>query len=384
MPQKFTPQEQVGEKMEKQESGRKRQGDFLRLLRYSALRVIALFLAVVVGVYLMILIANMGGYVDEIRRAEIAFNVAQQVRGSPEFADLPEERRREIMDSMIETEERRLGLDQPFILRSVYYLRDALTLDLGRSENLTSDAGSRQVRHIILERLPPTLFLFLTAQIITFFAGLFIALTLSRQYGSKLDKIMVALAPTSAAPSWFYGIFLILIFAALLGVLPFGRMVAAPPPDDTLQYALSVIRHLILPVAAIVLGALFLSVYQWRTYFLIYSMEDYVEMAKAKGLSGRKIERRYILRPTLPPIITSFMLGIITVWMGQIVLETVFNWPGLGRLLFQAIGLYDTPVIIGIIVIFAYLLALTVFVLDFIYAMVDPRVKVGGEGGQST
>lgn len=382
MPQEYPPQEELQEEATEERTP-KGESDLWRLLRYSLLRLGALFIAVVVGVYLMILIANMGGYVDEIRRAEIAFNVAQQVRGSPEFAELPEERRREIMDSMVETEEKRLGLHEPFYLRSIYYLRDALTLDLGRSENLTSDAGSRQVRHIILERLPPTLFLFLSAQIITFFAGLFIALALSRQYGSKLDKFMVALAPTSAAPSWFYGIFLILIFAALLGWLPFGRMVAAPPPDDTLMYAMSVIRHLILPVTAIVLGALFLTIYQWRTYFLIYSSEDYVEMARAKGLSGRQIERRYILRPTLPPIITSFLLGIITVWMGQIVLETVFTWPGLGRLLFQAIGLYDTPVIIGVIVIFAYLLAITVFLLDFIYAIVDPRVKVGGEGGQA-
>ena len=103
-------------------------------------------------------------------------------------------------------------------------------------------------------------------------------------------------------------------------------------------------------------------------------------MAKAKGLSDREIERRYVLRPTLPTIITQFALLLITLWTGAIILETVFNWPGLGRTLYQAIGLYDTPVIVGSTVIYAYLLALTVFLLDFVYALVDPRVKVGGGG----
>ena len=81
-------------------------------------------------------------------------------------------------------------------------------------------------------------------------------------------------------------------------------------------------------------------------------------MAKAKGLPSGAIERRYILRPTLPPIITSFAFALISLWSGAIILETVFSWPGLGRLLFQAVGLFDTPVIIGSVVIYAYLLAL--------------------------
>jgi peptide/nickel transport system permease protein len=103
-------------------------------------------------------------------------------------------------------------------------------------------------------------------------------------------------------------------------------------------------------------------------------------MARAKGLSSREIERRYILRPTLPTIITNLALLLITLWTGAIILETIFNWPGLGKLLFQATGLYHTPVIVGNTVIYAYLLAITVFVMDFIYALVDPRVRIGSEG----
>ena len=102
-----------------------------------------------------------------------------------------------------------------------------------------------------------------------------------------------------------------------------------------------------------------------------------------RGLSDRQIERRYVLRPTLPTIITSFSLMIITLWVGAIVLETVFAWPGIGRLTQQAINLYDTPVIVANTVIYAYLLAVTLFLLDIIYSIVDPRVKLGGGGNRS-
>jgi peptide/nickel transport system permease protein len=351
---------------------------FSRVAKYTAVKFVALFATVIVGVYLTILVANMGGEVDKIRKGQIRQELAISLGLDPEFRQLPAVERDEMMARMIATEEERLGLNRPFIVRSFAFLNDAMTLNLGRSDNMTSDSGSRLVRLILLERMAPTLVLFGLSFLVLFFLGLLLALALSRQYGSWLDKMMIAMAPTSAAPAWFYGIFLILLFAALWRLLPFGGMVAAPPPDDPLLYAASVARHMILPTVAIIISAVFLNVYNWRTFFLIFSSEDYVEMAKAKGLSARAIERRYILRPTLPTIITSFMLSLIVLWQGGIVLETIFNWPGLGRLIFQAINLYDTPVIVGVVVIYAYLLAVTVFLLDIIYALVDPRVKIGG------
>jgi len=358
-----------------------RNGESLaRVAKYTASRTIALGATVVVGVYLTILIANMGGYVDRIREAQIRETVGQVVLADPEFRLLSPEERRARMEQMVELERRRLGLDRPFILRSFTYLADALSLNLGRAQQLTSDSGSRQVRLILLERLPATLLLWGTGNLLLFFSSLFIALSLSRRYGSLLDKAIIALAPTSAAPAWFYGIFLVLIFAALLHWLPFGGLVDAPPPRGPLEYALSLLKHLILPVGAMLASSIFISIYSLRTFFLIYSSEDYVEMAKAKGLSSGAIERRYILRPTLPTIITNFALTLISLWLGGIILETVFNWPGLGRLLYQAVGHFDTPVIVGSVVIYAYLLALTVFLLDIVYALVDPRVKLGAGG----
>ena len=367
---------------ELQEEERGRPRTFSRLARYSLTRLVLLFITVVIGVYLTVLIANMGGYVDEIRRGTIREEVGISVLADQQLKQLPTEERNKIIAERIAIEEKRLGLDRPFILRSFGFLGDALTLNLGFAEEMYSDSGSRQVKLILVERLPTTLVLWGLANLISFFITLLAALFLSRRYGSVVDKIVIALAPTSSAPAWFYGIFLILIFAAVLQVLPFGAMVDAPPPEG-IGYYLSVAKHLILPTTAIIISSFFLTTYNWRTFFLIYSSEDYVEMAKAKGLSDRDIERRYVLRPTLPTIITNFALLLITLWSGAIILETVFNWPGLGRALYQAIGLYDTPVVVGSTVIYAYLLAITVFFLDFIYAVVDPRVRIGSEGARA-
>ena len=358
-------------------------GNLSRILKYTLVRGTTLLITVVIGVYLAILIANGGGYVDEMRKGQIAEQVSLELAGNPEMQFLTLQERRELEESMRQTRIEQLGLHRPFMVRSFEYLWDGLTLNLGSAEYLLSDSGSRQVRNILKERLAPTLLLMATGQLILFFSGVSIALFLSRRYGSFWDRLVIAMAPTSSAPAWFYGIFLILIFAALLGWLPFGGMIDAPPPKTTLLRFLSILKHMILPVLALVISSIFSTSYSWRTFFLIYSSEDYVDMAKAKGLSDRAIERRYVLRPTLPTIITSFALTLITLWTGAIVLETVFAWPGIGRLTQQAINLFDTPVIVATVVIYAYLLALTVFLLDIIYSLVDPRVKLGGGGTRS-
>lgn len=349
-------------------------GTFLRVGRYIFVRFISLAITVVIGIYLTIMIANMGGRVDDIVRSQLREGVAGMFNNK----NLAPEVRTKLIEETLALKEKSLGLDTPFAIRSFNYLVDGLSLNLGRAVYMTSDNGSKTVRLILLERVPATLLLMGTSQLFLFFASVFLALSLSRNYGGFWDKLVITLSPTSAPPPWFYGIFLILIFAAVFRVLPFGGMVDSPPPDNPFSFSLNILKHLILPATSLVISAFFLSIYSWRTFFLIYSSEDYVEMARAKGLSSRAIESDYILRPTLPSIITTFALTLIGIWGGAIITEKVFLWPGLGRTLYQAIGLVDTPVIVGSTIVFAYLLAITVFLLDFIYVLVDPRVKVGG------
>lgn len=350
----------------------------LKLGKYIVKRGIILIATVVVATYMTIIVANMGGYVDEIVKSDLYFSISQNVRQNPAYRALNETQIKELINAIYNNELKKIGFDKPFIYRSFLYLRDALSLNLGRALFISSDSGSKSVRIIILERLPNTVLLFTTTQLILFFIGLFIGLFLSRVYGSLPDKLSVLLAPLSSMPGWFYGIFLILVFASFLRLLPYGGMVDIPPPTDKFEYALSVLRHMILPVMSWLVAYTPINVYVRRTFFLMFSSEDYVELAKAKGLPESLIQRRYILRPTLPPIITDFSLTLIGSWMGAIITETIFNWPGIGSLFYQASVMFDTPVLVGLVVIYAYLLALTVFILEFVYAILDPRIRAGG------
>jgi peptide/nickel transport system permease protein len=354
-----------------------------RVAKYTAVRIITLFLTVVVALYLTVLIANMGGKVDDIRRAQIREDVNQRVANDKAMRNVSQEARMAKINEMVALQEKRLGMDKPFILRSGQALLSAITLDLGRANQMTSNSGSTSVRTIILERLPTTLLLFGVEAILLFFTAMYFSLILSRKYGSFWDKVLITLTPLSAAPGWFYGIFLVLIFAAILKILPFNGMVDIPPPTNPFLYMLSLGKHMVLPITALLISGIFIEIFSWRTFFLIYSSEDYVDMAKAKGLTSREIEQKYILRPTLPTIITSFALLMITIIVGGPIIETLFVWPGIGRAEFQAISAFDTPVILGITVVYAYLLAITVFILDFVYAIVDPRVKIGASENKS-
>ncbi len=167
-----------------------------RLLRYTLLKLIALIITVAIGVYITVIVANMGGEVDNIRMATIRETVALAATADPAFKQLSSDERIALINERVELEAKRYGLDRPFILRSFEYLRDAMTLNLGFAQQLVSDSGSRLVRNIILERLPSTLVLFGTANLLLFFVALFAGLSLSRRYGSFADKAVLALAPT--------------------------------------------------------------------------------------------------------------------------------------------------------------------------------------------
>ncbi|MCL7383168.1 MAG: ABC transporter permease [Thaumarchaeota archaeon] len=345
--------------------------------RYVLKRGIVVFLTVIVAVYTTIWVANIGGYVDEIIKGELYMAISMNIRQNPAFKGLNETAIIKLINATYTNELQRLGFDKPFIYRSLIYLQKALTLDLGRALFMSSDSGSKNVRIIILERLPNTILLFTTVQLLLFLIGLTSGLFLSRRYGTKIDKLAVLLAPLSSIPGWFYGIFLIILFASYLRVLPYGGMVDAPPPTDRFLYTLSILKHMTLPVLSWLLAYSFINIYTRRTFFLMFSSEDYVDFAKAKGLPESTIVRRYVLRPTLPPIITDLSLTLIASWMGAIITETVFNWPGIGLLFYTAASMFDTPVIVGLVVIYAYLLAMTVLILDIIYAIVDPRIRLG-------
>ncbi len=333
---------------------------------------------VAVGIFLTIVIVNYGGYIDNIHQAEIneALNyVSLGMRGASleEVAQRTEQLRWAMEESY--------GLHEPFLFRCIRWWYQTLTFNWGTIYRIGIQAftsGQTPVTKIVLERVPYTLLLAGSTNIILFFASILVAVNLSKKYGSFTDRMMVTLSPLSSIPNWVYGAILTVIFAGQLHLLPFNGLYDTFPPATKLGYIPVVLRHMVLPVTAIFLGMFFSIVYTWRTFFLIHSGEDYLEMAKAKGLPERVIERRYVLKPTLPYLITSFTIMIITFWQGIIVLEVFFDWPGLGQLFMTAVTSRQVQVTTAIVATFAFLLGISIFFLDIIYVLVDPRIKVSG------
>jgi peptide/nickel transport system permease protein len=349
-----------------------------RAIKYLGLRAVVLFLMVAVGVFLTIVIVNYGGYIDNIHRADIneALNyVSLGMRGAT--AEQIAQTTEQLRWSM----EQAYGLHEPFLLRCLHWWYQTMTFDWGITYRMGINAftsGPTAITKIVLERVPYTLLLAGSTNIILFFASILVALNLSKRYGSIFDRLIIALSPLSSIPNWVYGVILTVIFAGELHLLPFNGLYDTFPPATRLGYIPVVLRHMVLPVTAIFLGMFFSTVYTWRTFFLIHSGEDFLDMAKAKGLPDRVIERRYVLRPTLPFLITSFTIMVITFWQGIIVLEVFFDWPGLGQLFMTSIAGRQINVTTGIVVTFAFLLGLSIFFLDIIYVLVDPRLKFSG------
>lgn len=347
--------------------GKKPPRTWVRVTRYILIRGLLLALLLTVGMYIAVMVANLGGYIDEIYRDRIE-GAIQGMALAGEFRDgTPEQNRVKVEQVRLELEAA-YGLNRPFLLRCVSWLFRALALEMVTPE--------------ILEAVPKTLLLISTSFVLLFLGATALSLYLSRRYGSFADRLVTALSPLSAAPSWVHGIILVAIFAIELHWLPMNRMFDPLPPANRLGYVLVVLKHMVLPISAILLSVFFQCVYAWRTFFLIHSSEDYVELARAKGLSERMLERRYILRPALPYFITSFALLLVGIWQEVLALEYFFYWPGIGKLYLDSvrIGWYNPYNVVGVMVIFGYLLAITVFALDIAYALVDPRVRLSGEG----
>jgi peptide/nickel transport system permease protein len=359
---------------------------FLYTLRRTAL----LLVTVVTAVYLTIIIANFGGYVDTIIASRIEESVGFMMLGGWN-SDLPPEERSAAAEQLILTMQDAAGLNDPFLLRTARWLGDALTLNWGEPEQgrwtYQLSASDLEVRQIILENLSRTLLVFGLSNVLLFGFAVWFALVLSRRHGGRLDRIVILLSPISSAPAWVLGILIGVVLLRVFGFSPGGVIDAWPGEGDfqfQFRYILVVLRNLLIPFAAVFLAGFFQSAYIWRSFFQVYRNEDYVDLAQAKGLKNGRIDRNYVIRPALPALLTSFALLLAVLWQEMIALEVLFNVQGLGRLLVQALNAYDTPMIVAIVTTFAYLLAIIVFALDICYLLVDPRVRVGGELSQGS
>ncbi len=346
------------------------------LVRFLVKRGVFLLITLVLAVYVTVLIANAGGLIDDLLRQQIRGELGQRLRSNPEFTRLPEEEQNRIFNSTFNATIAARGLNEPFFTKSIRYTIDALTLDLGRAIVLKNAAGSRDISDIILERLPRTLILFFTADLLAAGLGIWLGLRMARKALSATDRGLTVLSITTfVVPPWVFGIFFILMFSYGLRIFPPGGTLSVPPPDDPWLWAADFGYHLSLPLITVVFAFFGSWAYTTRNLVIQIMDEDFVLAGRAKGVPERTLLRRYVLRAASPPIVTSLALTLIASWFGAIITETVFNWQGIGLLYFQAISAFDAPVVIGLSAVYAMLLVATVFVLDLIYGFLDPRVK---------
>ncbi|MCS7137271.1 MAG: ABC transporter permease, partial [Candidatus Caldarchaeum sp.] len=242
---------------------------------------------------------------------------------------------------------------------------------------ITSFAGSRKVADIIVERVPYSVLLVTTAVAISAVIGINLGMRAAYRRGSLFDRSLAYLAAASyALPSWWTGLMMILVFYYYLRIFPAGGLSSAPPPTEPLARALDLLWHAFLPVATLVIVVVGGWAYVSRTIVLNIAQEDFVQVAKAKGLPESLIRRRYVMRPAAPPIATNIVFAIAGSIGGAILTETVFNWPGMGRLYYDAVSAFDEGLVVALTFMYTLIYILARFVVEVLIVALDPRVRI--------
>lgn len=249
------------------------------------------------------------------------------------------------------------GYDRPVIVQYLTYMADALTGDLG-----TSVRYGVPVAELLLARLPATLELGLIAVVLTVFIAIPIGVLAALRPSGPLDVMARSLALLGqAVPGFFLGIVLILVFAVTLGWLPTGGRGTA--------------AHVVLPAATLAAFMIALVVRFTRSSMRDVLRQDFVRTARAKGVSEFAIVRKHVTRNALIPIITVIGLQAAAVFSGALVTETVFSWPGVGRLMVQAVYSRDLPLVQATVMFGTLAVVAVNLVVDIAYGLIDPRVR---------
>jgi peptide/nickel transport system permease protein len=344
----------------------------IRQLATRALTLIGVLLSV-----LLLLVVSLGatGISDNLLRVQVNEELrgfrqaqAQTIRDPAAIERVVAEKRTELNQFY--------GLDQAWYTRLPATVWRVLRLDLGEARSLRTADGSRRISAIVLERLPRSVLLLATAWLITTVIGLWVGVRMATRVGSRLDRAVAFFAAVSnAIPTWWLGILLILLFAFRLNLFPSGGLYSIPPPTARWDRLLDLGYHAILPIVTLVLVSVGPSIYSIRTMTVTAAQEDHVQFARAKGLPEGLLTSRHVLRVAAPPIVTSLIFGLAGTLGGAILTETIFNWPGIGRLFFDAIGSLDEGVIVALTFVYTLIYIISRFILDILYVVLDPRVR---------
>ena len=309
----------------------------------------ALLLLIAVIVFNFILLAAVPG--------DIAETIAGEAGGASQ----------EVMDEI----RRSYGLDQPFHVQLLSYVGRVLQGDLG-----TSYYFNIPVTDLIAGRLGPTILLVTTALLTAIFIGTLLGVIAAQNPNGWFSHLVTVLALIGfSAPVFWTAFMLIVLFVSILELLPLTGMVEPTTPKGTLEWYLDVIWHLILP--SLSLASIYIAQYSRlaRASMMDILGSDYIRTARAKGLGRRAVIYKHGLRNAVIPVITIAGLQFSHIFSGAVVIETVFNWPGLGTLALESILRGDTPTIMGILFFSAFVVIVFNLLTDLAYRIVDPRIR---------
>ena len=265
------------------------------------------------------------------------------------------------------------GLDQPLTTQLAVYVGNVVRFDLGYSYR-----NQRTVADMVGERLPATLLLTVTAFVVALGLGVSLGVMAATRVGTWADSVItVAALGFYATPLFWVGLMAILLFSVNLGWVPAFGMETLGVAMSGGQRALDIAHHLVLP--AMTLAVFFVAIYARLTRASMLEVQDmdFVRTARAKGLAPRRILRAHTLRNAILPVITFAGIQAGQLVGGSIVIETVFAWPGIGRLAFEALLQRDYNLLLGVFFLTSVMVIVFNLVTDLVYSLVDPRIEVG-------
>lgn len=296
----------------------------------------------------------------------LIFGIIQLAPGDPVKMMLgPEATPEQIAD-----ERERLGLDQPVPYRYVVWLTDVASLNLGRSL-----VNRRPAAELVAEAFPHTLRLALTALALAVVLGLVLGILAALNANRPIDFAITSGASLGLSlPTFFFGILLIYVFAVALRWLPPSGI------GNERDSWVSNLRFLVLPVATILLGNLAVLSRFVRSAMLDVLGADYVRTARAKGLRENVVVTRHALRTALLPVVTVLGVQFGRLLGGAVITESVFSYPGMGRLVIMSIQNRDYPVVQATLMLVVLIFLVTNIAVDMSYAFLDPRIRMSGRG----
>jgi len=263
------------------------------------------------------------------------------------------------------------GLDKPLYVQLGVYLAKVCRGDLGYSYFFNLPVAS-----MIGERVPATLLLVLSAVLSAFSVGTALGVLSARKPNGLLSQFITVLSMVGfAAPVFWMGTMLVILFASVLPILPVSGMRSPAASGGGLADIADVAQHLVLPT--LTLSLVYLAQYSRlaRASMLDVLGADFIRTARAKGLADSVVLYKHALRNALLPVVTVLGLQFGNVMAGAILVETVFNWPGLGRLAFEAVLRRDYPTILGVLLFSAVVVIVMNLLTDLAYRFIDPRIK---------